>query len=106
MRRCFHFRWTGGEWILVPMGGGCHAEAPYAVPSSALGFETRSRTVALRVHCHCDCGLGLYRLECRPMRICRIRLFGRLSIRTPFSSSVQLLRTGVYAQTPLDEIGE
>ncbi len=29
------------------------------------------------------------------MRICRIHLFGRLSIRTPFSSSVQLLRTGV-----------
>ena len=31
-------------------------------------LETRSRTVALRVHCRFGCRLGLHRSACRPLK--------------------------------------
>jgi hypothetical protein len=33
-----------------------------------IGFETRSRTVALCIRCRFYRGLGIYRLECRPVK--------------------------------------
>jgi hypothetical protein len=46
----------------------CYAEAHNTEPLISIIFESRSQTVALRVHCRFDRRLGLCRLEGRPMR--------------------------------------
>jgi hypothetical protein len=58
-----------GSWVneFCPIGG-CHAETHGANSFVVIRLETRSRTVALRVHCRFGCRPGLRPLECRPMK--------------------------------------